>query len=396
MRKFFRIVVLSIVFIIVFILLLFIVERNKKITLPAPTGEFAIGRTWFEWTDTSRLDTLAPKPDKPRELFLWVWYPAVKQANASTGDYLPESWRKAIATRQGIFARFFTRKLSKIKSYAGDSLPPVANKQFPVVLIKSGIGSLTSDYTTFAEDLASNGYIVIGSESPFSTSVIVYSDGRVVTDNAKGNPGNAAPSVDRDRRLDRLVSLWTDDLEHIVTRLEQINVNDSSNLLYHRMNLKQIGVFGHALGGATAFRFCFTDPRCKAGVTLNGTPFGNVNENKLSKPFMFLMADPKGVPADVRKQVSSNIDTIYQQLPLSRQWLKLTGAYHYNFSDQAVIRERFFARRNDDLGTIGELRGLEVTAATLRTFFDVNLKGAPPKRISELKTKYFEIDEAGK
>lgn len=396
MRKFFKILWLSIVFIIAFIVLLFIVERNKKITLPAPSGEFAIGRTHYEWTDTSRIDTLALKPDKPRELFLWVWYPAVKQADASPGDYLPESWRKAVATRQGIFARFFTRKLSKIKSHAADTSEPVANKQFPVILIKSGIGSLSSDYTTFAEELASNGYIVIGSESPYSTSVIVYSDGRVVNDNSKGNPGNAAPSVDRDRRLDRLVSLWTDDLKFITTKLEQINAADSLNLLYRRMNLKQIGVFGHALGGAAAFRFCFTDQRCKAGATLNGTPFGNVNENKLSKPFMFLMADPKGVPEDVKKQVRSNIDTIYQQLPPSRLWVELTGAYHYNFSDQAVIRERFLARRNDDLGTIGELRGLEVTAATLRTFFDVNLKGAPPKRISELKNKYFEIEDAEK
>ena len=396
MRKFFKILVLSVVFVIAFILLLFIVERNKKITLPAPAGEYAVGRTHFEWTDTSRIDTLALKPENPRELFMWVWYPAAKQANTNPGEYLPENWRKAVATRQGIFARFFTRKLSRIKSHAADSAKPAANKQFPVILVKSGIGASTSDYTTFAEELASNGYIVIGSESPYSTSVIVYSDGRVVNDNSKGNPGNAAPSVDRDRRLDRLVSLWTDDLKFITNKLEQINTTDSSNLLYHRMNLKQIGVFGHALGGATAFRFCFTDSRCKAGVTLNGTPFGNVNENKLSKPFMFLMADPKGIPGAVQKQVSSNIDTIYQQLPPSRQWLRLTDAYHYNFSDQAVIRERFLARRNDDLGTIGELRGLEITAATLRTFFDVNLKGAPSKRISELKTKYFEIEEAKK
>jgi predicted dienelactone hydrolase len=394
MRKFFKILVLSIVFIIAFILLLFIVERNKKITLPTPTGEYAIGRTNFEWTDTSRIDTLALKPT-PRELFLWIWYPATKESNAIPADYLPESWRKAIATRQGRFARFFTRKLSKIQSHAADKANPV-DKQFPVVLIKAGIGSSTSEFTTFAEELASNGYIVIGSESLYSANVVVFSDGRVVTDNIKGNPGNAAPSVDRDRRLDRLVSLWSDDLKSITNKLEQINTTDSANLLYGRMNQEQLGVFGHSMGGASAFRFCITDQRCKAGVSINGTPFGNINENKLSKPFMFLMADPDGVPTAVKQQIRSNIDTIYQQLPPSRLWLQLTGANHYNFSDQAVIRERFLARQNDDLGTIGELRGLEVTAAALRAFFDANLKGVPNNIIAKLKTKYPEIKEVSK
>lgn len=391
MRKFFKLLFLTIAFLLGLIVLLLIIERNKKVALPPPTGNFDIGRTHFEWTDTSRIDTLASEEAKLRELFVWVWYPAIKNTGTGQAAYLPEAWKDALSRRQGLLARFFTRKLSKIKPHSSENTSPAPGKQFPVILIKPGIGANATEYTTYAEELASHGYIVIGSESPYSANVVVFPDGRVVNDNSKGNPGNAAPSVDRDRRLDRLVTIWKDDLRFITNKLEQINT-DTSNILHGKINLKRIGAFGHALGGTAAFRFCFTDARCKAGAILNGTPFGHVNENKLSKPFMFFMAGSDEQGNAARKQIQSNIDTVFQQLPPSRVWINLNGARHYNFSDQAVIRERFFARRNDDLGPIGELRGLEITAVSLRTFFDINLKGASGSKMADLIKKYPELE----
>lgn len=392
MKKILNIILISVLLIIGLTFLLLLIERNKKVTLPAPTGKFAIGRTTFEWSDTSRLDSLAPEPGFKRELFIWVWYPASKTKTGSTSEYLPNAWREAVGKRQGIFARFLTRKLSKIhtNSIAGAQVLQ-ANNQYPVVLIKSGLGALTTDYTTIAEDLASNGYVVVGADAPYSSSVVVFSGGRVINDNIKGNPGIAAPSLDRDRRLNDLVTMWTDDTRFILDKLEEINTRDSSNLLYHHLNLKKVGVFGHSMGGAAAFRFCFADPRCKAGVSIDGTPFGTVNENKLSKPFMFLMAETAGTRDSTSVQIKTNIDTIYSQLPESKVWINLKGAKHFNFTDQALIKERFIARKYGDLGTIGERRGLQITASCLRTFFDKNLKGISNADVQALRNQYSEI-----
>lgn len=392
MKRILNIILIAILVIVVLIFLAFLVERNLKVTLPAPTGNFAVGRTTFEWTDSTKVDSLAPKSGMNRELFLWVWYPTSKTKTESNREYVPKEWRKAISRRQGLFSEFLTKKLSKVHAHSIDNaeLSP-GNNQYPVVLVKSGLGALTTDYSTFAEDLASNGYIVIGTDSPYSSSVVVFSGGRIINDNQKGNPMNATPSVDRDRRLDRLVSIWTDDTRFILDKLEQMNASDSINQFYRRLNLKKVGVLGHSLGGAAAFRFCFSDPRCKAGVSINGTPFGNVNENKLSKPFMFLLAHQSGERDSTNIQIKTNIDTIYNQLPETRVWINLRGAKHFNFSDQALIKERFIARKSGDLGPIGERRGLEITATCLRTFFNAHLKGLSSPKINDLPEQYPEV-----
>ena len=38
------------------------VSSRQLITLPAPTGPYAVGRTSFDWIDDSRFDPLAPHP----------------------------------------------------------------------------------------------------------------------------------------------------------------------------------------------------------------------------------------------------------------------------------------------------------------------------------------------
>jgi dienelactone hydrolase len=389
MRKIFNILLALVVAVILVMVIYLWTERNSKVNLPAPTGKYAVGRTSFEWTDTSRIDSLAMEAGKKRKLFLWVWYPAENNQKIQASDYLPREWRDAEAERQGPFSKFLTRKLEKVQSHSVDHARIAGNKdRFPLILIKSGIGPMTTDYTTFAEDLASNGYVVIGSESPYSSNVVVFAGNQVVNDNSKGNPSGDFSAVDRNLRLDRLVTIWTDDLHFILDRLEKLDHGDSIYLLYRRLDLKKTGIFGHSLGGAAAFRFCFDDPRCKAGASIEGIPVGHIAE--LTKPFMFLTGDFSDKDSS-GTQVRSIIEKIYRHLPQGSVWAKIKGAKHYNFSDQALIRERFFAKKAGDTGNIGRRKGLEITAACLRTFFDIHLKGKPISRASELSKQYPQI-----
>ncbi|NJO69426.1 MAG: hypothetical protein HC830_09240 [Bacteroidetes bacterium] len=371
MRKLFNTVLMAIPAIIVVFILGFWIQRNIKTELPEPSGQFAVSRAIFEWTDTTRIDSLADKPGTFRKLVAWVWYPAQKSDNQSKVEYLPASWRKAVEKRKGLFSGFFSHNLSKIIPNSIENGNLISgNSTFPVILMKTGIGALTAEYTTFAEELASNGYIVVGSDSPYSTNVVVYSDGSVINDNQKGNPINISSALDRDRRLNRLVTIWTDDTRFILDKLGKLN-NDSSNPFYKRLNMSKVGVFGHSLGGATAFRFCNTDKRCKTGVSINGTAFGSVNENKLSKPFMFLMADQDIKADSTALQVRQNIKTIYDQITGSKGWLTVKGTQHFNFSDQALIKVGFLARRSGDIGSIDQERGLLIASTSLRTFSTV-------------------------
>src|SRR5436190_10854210 len=69
-------------------------ERRTEVTLPAPTGSFAVGRAISAWADDVHSDTLAPVPGTKRELLVWIWYPAAAgQSGAGVDDYVPAQAR---------------------------------------------------------------------------------------------------------------------------------------------------------------------------------------------------------------------------------------------------------------------------------------------------------------
>src|SRR5713101_5954749 len=77
-------------------------ERRTEITLPAPTGSFAVGRAVYDWTDDANLDTLAPVPGTKRELLVWIWYPAVAgPSGAVVDDYVPAAVRAPAGRASG-------------------------------------------------------------------------------------------------------------------------------------------------------------------------------------------------------------------------------------------------------------------------------------------------------
>ena len=43
-------------------------EHKTEITLPAPTGHFAVGRTTYTWVNNAETDELSPTPGAKREV----------------------------------------------------------------------------------------------------------------------------------------------------------------------------------------------------------------------------------------------------------------------------------------------------------------------------------------
>jgi len=64
-------------------------EQRTEITLPPPTGPFAVGRAIYDWTDDAKQDTLAPVPGTKRELLVWIWYPSAAGQAVGMDDYVP-------------------------------------------------------------------------------------------------------------------------------------------------------------------------------------------------------------------------------------------------------------------------------------------------------------------
>ena len=260
-----------------------------------------------------------------------------------------------------------------------------------MVLLRSAIGTLATDYTTFAEELASHGYIVVGSDAPYSTWLMRFPDGRLVDRTHAGNPGEAAElSQQTERILERLVRIWSADARFILDRLEELNSTDTLSRFHGRSDLGSVGVMGHSFGGATAAQFCVDDPRCKAGVDMDGAPYGTVVQDGLTKPFMFLLADHAEEMDPTSMRIKSRIAAIYNSLPASRSWIYLEGAQHFNFSDLPFQKEVFSSRLFGFTGSIGDRRVMEVISSCLLAFFDEQLKGGA-HGMEDLGERYPEI-----
>jgi predicted dienelactone hydrolase len=202
----------------------------------------------------------------------WVWYPAEAASGARTGSYWPADWQRALDEAGGINDLLHTRP-ALIHPYAVDGAS-VSNsqRQYPMLVFAPGQGLAAADYTSIAEDLASNGYVVAGVNPTYSIDVVLSSD-RVVRSVAKAE--NAG--------YGQLVSVWADDMRFVARQMTA-----STDRFRGRLESARIGFFGHSLGGAAAVEACRHDERCAGAADLDGRLGGDVLLSGLGKPFLFL------------------------------------------------------------------------------------------------------------
>jgi len=194
-------------------------ESNRTTSLPEPTGPYAVGRVSYDWVDRSREETFTKKEGDKRALMVFVWYPAKKpEAGAKTAAYRPGKWGEERQKEYGNLS-FLTQRLGAVRTHSFEDAPVAAAKgRYPVLVIEPGLGPLPTDYTTLAEDLTSHGYVVVASAPTYSSSPVVFPDGRVARSTPLGSFPNDenAPVTEAKIRKDeaagvRLVEVWAQD-----------------------------------------------------------------------------------------------------------------------------------------------------------------------------------------
>jgi predicted dienelactone hydrolase len=259
--------------------------------------------------------------------------------------------------------------------------------------MRAGLAGLVASYSSLAEDLASHGYVVVGFDAPHRSSVVVLPDGRVIA-RAPRNNADLVAGHEQARLAERLVREWSDDMGFALDQLERLNASDPSGRFLGRLDMERVGVFGHSLGGATALTFCHDDPRCKAGIDVDGAPLGEVINEGVTQPFLFLLSDHGGAPEAERHEVEAKIRSIYDRLPRDRRSrITIQGANHFMFSDDAALLKVpvvMGALRTLGVIRLDGRRQLAVASHCIVSFFDVYLKGSPASRL-ESQREYPEI-----
>jgi dienelactone hydrolase len=372
-------------------------ERNQSLELPIPTGPFAVGRATYDWTDDATLDTLAPVPGTKRELLVWIWYPSAAGQLSAMDDYVPAQMQAAAGPARGPMS-FVTRDVSKVHGHSiRDAEVSPQQRSYPVVIIRAGASGGVVGYSTLAEDLASHGYVVVGFDAPYRTGVVVFPDGRVIRRTPENNPEICAEKEQSQQAgcVNKLLTAWTADIAFVLDQLERLNNSDAPGKFTGRLDMTRVGVFGHSFGGATAAQFCHDDSRCKAGIDVDGQPFGSVVQTGLHQPFMFLLSDHGNSSDPVSRQIEANIQSIYDRLPPNgRVRIAIRGANHFLFSDDgALLKSHIVLRTLRRLGIVGieGRRQLAVTTYCVHSFFDAYLKGASVSRLEISSPLYPEI-----
>lgn len=369
-------------------------RRAQPVTLPVPTGSYSVGRTLFDWTDHGRTDPLAPQPGLPRELSVWLWYPAAREAASHPAPYTPGNWGQLhLSDLTGLgessFGAVHDHSLEAVDLAAG---------RFPVVVLEPGLGLSAPQYTTLAENLASHGYLVAGVTPTYSANLTVI-HGQVVRATTAGNPQGVLDSPNPDSGQvaavgNRLVAVWVDDAHFTAA---QVATLDRAGPFAGHVDAARTAYIGHSFGGAASLEACRTDGNGVAAADLDGAEFGPVVRTGLSKPMLLLASQNSCVtgtcvPTSVTERANGATARALLAASTGPTWCyQIDGMLHFNFSDYAAYYLAAPVRHLLALGPIDGDLGLTITNAYLTAFLDHSVKSQPQPLLTGRSSPYPQV-----
>lgn len=379
---------------------------------PQPTGKYAVGTATYHFVDEKR-KAVAQDAASGKELMVQIWYP-------SSDD---KSMQKPIAPYAPYFINYY-KKNQKLAWLLAMSRPmfthaaqdaPLINSagKLPMIIFSHCLGSTRNSNTAHCEELASHGYIVISSSHSCGCGLIDFPENRLIAfDPMKNLETMLRDPMESFRSMNNDIEIWVDDVQIVLDNLKKISA-DHTSPFYHKLDMNNIGMFGHSYGGAATAQLCRRDQRIKAGINMDGALLGTNAIEPFDKPFMFLLAEKLSkeemhklvLQAGLKKDAEEYTDAMYESyLPSIDKLIKSIGhdAYkivlknskHMAFCDVALMKEtnpiaRFLV--NKSAGSLDGFQAIEIVNAYLVAFFDKYLKGTSSILLDGDKSIYPEV-----
>ena len=315
--------------------------------LPEPTGSYSIGTKSYEITypaDTKR----SSREDK---VFVKIWYPSDSVVDVSHHKKYLEGYNL-----DEIYNNFKTKGITKeeiedISNYytnTTENLPiSLKQKNFPVILFTPGYYFGLSDiYSSFTENLASNGFIVCSITHQHQQ---INVEGKEGEDNSLQKAKSALPFLQwwwvrqrslsdfekpknqerltkyylrNLRRFDRVIRKWEASSMYCV---DYFRDRVSQDPVFAKMDFERVGAFGQSIGGALSNHLCVKHKIIKAGVSMDCFQFGDVISCEPEKPLMLIESDHQYSWQIGNEYIYRN----YKEL----EYLRIKGALHFLFCD---------------------------------------------------------------
>lgn len=251
---------------------------------PHPTGAYGVGQIKCHWIDSSRKELTVQDHEHPnRELMAYVYYPANKSdAKINYDTDAAESAIDFLSKTIG-WPQFIFNGIKSIQTYnqSGAAVASGATP-FPVIIFSPGGSVVVQQYTYMLEELASNGFIVVGVNHPHVAAVVRYPDGHIIKTSYKQKAKDAQGKA-------QLIELNAQDISFVLNKINELVITKDN--FWNHADLNNIGIMGHSFGGRTATKVIRRDPRIKCGINMDGGAQSEDLAEQFTKPFMFMIAE---------------------------------------------------------------------------------------------------------
>lgn len=375
--------IISIMIILVLLSIVFILGFQKE-KLPTPTGKSEIGTRIFELEDKSRDEIYTEKKEDNRRIKYQAWYPTDEIEGLEKAKWITEG--KLLTTSLGknilLTPRFMLNHTADIdsNSYYDAKLSRRLDK-YPVVVISHGWKGFREIHTDFAEDLASNGYIVLSIDHTYGSQAVKFNDGSVAYLNKKALPRIAKAST-FNTAANKLAVNFGKDVVMVLDEIERLNKEDKD--FKEKLDLDNIGLLGHSTGGAGDVFTSLKDKRAKALVGLDAwvNPL-NIEDLKegLDIPSLFLRSEQW-----TKRQSVEPLDTLVRNSN-NAKIIELENINHVDFT--MVYMYSSLSKYVGFTGKEGGRESAKMQREIALKFFDENLKNNSNENfLKEILEKY--------
>jgi dienelactone hydrolase len=341
-------------------------ERGlAPVSLPRPTGRFAVGTETFVVTDAAR---------DGRRIPVQLWYPADRRSarKSSPAQYALPATSATIAEQLAVPVEDVAA--IRTNAFAGPELART-RRRLPVVLFSPGFEVSRFFYSGLAADLASHGYVVAVLEHPGEYQPVEFPDGSIVA------PG----PVDSEEAEAALLPVRIADIRAAQGLLARLDAKPGARM-HNALDLGKVALAGHSFGGAVAAEAMRLNQGVSAGINLDGTMHGRVVDTGLDRPFLLLGSDGH--------EEQDPTWTSFRTRSPQTTTLEIAGTAHMNFTDLPAL----FAFRSPDepreflqIGAIDPRRSTKIQTAYVRAFLDHHLRNKPTPLLDGPSRRYPEV-----
>ncbi|GJH40597.1 carboxylic ester hydrolase [Capnocytophaga sp. HP1101] len=319
-----------------------------------PTGKYAIGTVSYWVTDPHREELFITDKQQLRQIPIQVWYPAEDTNRTDYTPYIPETTKVTEAISELLhIPKTLLYPLRFKHSNALEKAPISKEKSsYPVLLYLTGLYGHRTMSTFQIQELVSQGYIVVGIDSPMAVVLATFPDGSTLKSQPKSviNPlidnslteENPILTYNGKTSKGGIIAYFAEDVSQVIDFLTEINTNDPNNLLTSKLNIDKLGAFGVSLGGVILSEASSKDARIKANLIMESPIPQKIAQAGLAVPTMVITRPAEAMRTEREHSGGWTESDIEQHLSTMKslcknthdsEFVEISNIFHIDFTD---------------------------------------------------------------